>query len=71
MTLGLLTRPSAFFLAITMAVAAFLQHADDPFSGKEKALLYMMVFLLYLIVGSGKYGVDSLLRRRGTGRKLY
>jgi len=66
LALGLLTRPSAFFLAITMAVAAFLRHADDPFSGKEKALLFFVIFLLYLIVGSGKYGVDSLLRRRGT-----
>ena len=64
LAMGLLTRPSAFFLTVTMAVAAFLRHADDPFSGKEKALLYMVSFILFLIVGSGKYGIDYLLRRK-------
>ena len=64
LALGLLTRPSALFLSITMFVAAFLRHADDPFSGKEKALLYMFVFILFLLTGSGEYGTDHVLRRK-------
>jgi putative oxidoreductase len=64
LALGLLTRPSSFFLVFTMAVAAFIRHADDPFSGKEKALLYMMVFLFFLFTGSGKYALDRVLRER-------
>ena len=64
LALGLFTRPSAFFLAMTMCVAAFIRHGDDPFSGKEKALLFLMVFILYLLVGSGKYGLDNYLRKK-------
>ena len=64
LAIGLFTRPSALFLATTMGVAAFIRHADDPFSGKEKALLYFFVFILYLLIGSGRYGADSALRRK-------
>ena len=64
LALGLITRPSALFLSITMFVAAFLRHADDPFSGKEKALLYMFVFFLFLLSGSGRYGIDHILRKK-------
>ena len=64
LAIGLFTRPSAFFLIGTMGVAAFIRHGADPFVNKEKALLYLVVFILFLLVGSGKYGIDSLLRRR-------
>ncbi len=62
--LGLLTRPSAFFLSITMAVAAFLRHGDDPFSGQEKALLYMMIFFMFLFTGAGRFSVDAQIKKR-------
>lgn len=61
---GLITRPSSFLIVITMAVAAFVRHADDPFTTKEKALLFGCVALLFLLVGCGRYGVDALIRRR-------
>lgn len=61
---GLLTRPSAFFIFITMTVAAIMRHANDPFAVKEKALLYGFVALVFLIVGCGKYGLDAVISRR-------
>ena len=61
---GLLTRPSAFFILITMAVAAIMRHASDPFATKEKALLYGFVALVFLTVGCGKYGLDAVISRR-------
>ncbi len=61
---GLMTRPASVFIIITMAVAAFIRHADDPFSMKEKALLFGVVALAFLLIGSGKYGLDAILRRR-------
>ena len=64
LVLGLFTRPAAFFLSFTMFVAAFVRHADDPFGTKEKALLYLIIFLLYLFTGSGKYGIDNAIRKR-------
>lgn len=62
--LGLLTRPGAFFLGVTMLVAGLVQHAADPFGQKEKALLYLAIALAFLLVGSGKYGLDAWVRSR-------
>lgn len=64
LALGLLTRPSSLLILFTMATAAFLAHGDDPFSGKEKALLFGFVALLFLIAGPGRYSIDRLLARK-------
>jgi len=47
-----------------MFVAAFIRHGADPFSGKEKALLFFFISLAFLLIGAGKYGVDTWLRSR-------
>lgn len=60
---GLLTRPSALVIVFNMMVAVLGAHADDPFSGKEKALLFGMIALMFVFVGSGRYGLDALFRR--------
>jgi len=64
MAVGLLTRPAAFFILITMSVAAGLWHAADPFGVKETALLFGFIAFAFLLIGSGKYGIDSVFRRR-------
>ena len=61
--LGLATRPAALFAGVTMAVAAFVRHADDPFSGLEKSFLYLVAFVALLIAGAGRYALDHYLRR--------
>ena len=61
--IGLGTRLASIPLAITMAVAVFIVHASDPIGGKEKALLYLTIYLTLMVVGSGKYSVDYLLTR--------
>jgi putative oxidoreductase len=61
---GLATRLGAGFVAFTMAVAAFGAHAADPFDKKERALLFGAIFLTFVVVGCGRYGVDAALRRR-------
>jgi putative oxidoreductase len=63
LALGLLTRPSSFFIGCTMAVAGFIRHAADPFSGKEKAFLYLVIMLVFLLRGSGRYGIDAWFRK--------
>ena len=57
--LGFFSRISAFMLAFTMAVAAFIQHADDPFGNKEKALLYLVGLVAILLMGGGRYSIDD------------
>ncbi len=58
---GLGTRWATLPLIIVMAVAAFIHHATDPFGGKEKALLFLVIFITLLITGSGKYSLDKKL----------
>lgn len=61
---GLFTRPAAFLIAATMFVAAFINHADDPFGTAEKAYLYLALSLLFMILGSGRFSLDSMVRRK-------
>lgn len=62
-TLGFATRPFALLIGINMGVAAFLMHAEDPFTGKEKALLFFIIALFIFITGAGKYSVDKVINR--------
>jgi putative oxidoreductase len=64
LVLGLFTRPSAFFLSFTMVVAAFMRHADDPFATKEKALLFLVIYIALLFTGSGRFGLDAFLFKK-------
>ncbi|MCO4821897.1 MAG: DoxX family protein, partial [Flavobacteriaceae bacterium] len=56
---GFKTRLAAIPAFITMAVAAFIVHADDGFGTKEKALLYALIFLVIYIAGAGKISIDK------------
>ena len=64
LALGLFTRPAAFFVGITMFVAAFINHAGDPFGNVEKAYLYFAIAVVYMVIGSGKFSLDSWIRRK-------
>ena len=63
LALGLLTRPAAFFVAFTMAVAAFGRHWNDPFSDKELSMVYLAIAFLFLVHGGGKWSLDRILFR--------
>ena len=65
--LGLFTRPVAFILSGTMAVAYFQMHAPGgfwPLQNKgELAAIYSFVFLFLAVAGGGEWSLDRLLRR--------
>ncbi|HEY0679376.1 MAG TPA: DoxX family protein [Chitinophagaceae bacterium] len=61
---GFATRLATIPLIITMLVAVTIIHAADPISGKEVALLYLLVYIVLLFAGSGKYSIDYLLTRK-------
>jgi len=63
-SLGLATRLGALTVSFTMLVAAFGRHMHDPFAKKEMALVYLCGFLLCAAVGSGRYSIDHLIRKR-------
>ena len=62
LALGLLTRPAAAMIAVTMTVAAFGVHAMDPFQKKEMALIYLALSLFFALRGSGRLSVDRYLK---------
>ena len=49
--MGLFTRFTVFPLIITMLVAVFVVHNNDPFAKQEMALLYLFHYLLIFIAG--------------------
>jgi putative oxidoreductase len=57
--IGFKTRWAAVPTVITMAVAAFIVHGADPFGVKEKALLFMVLFITIMLLGPGKYSIDK------------
>ena len=61
---GLFTRLAAIPLAITMSVAAFIVHAQDPFAKQEFALLYLFAFVCLIVAGPGRFSLDAVMRKR-------
>lgn len=55
---GFKTRLATVPLMITMLVAAFYAHWDDPFGDKELSLVYFTAYLGIFISGGGKYSFD-------------
>jgi len=53
--LGYKTKIATIPSIITMLVAAFIVHASDPIDTKEKALLFLAMFITILLAGPGKY----------------
>lgn len=56
---GFLTRPALVFLAVTMAVAVFIVHADDGMTKQELPFLYLAGYICLLFTGPGKFSVDE------------
>jgi len=61
LVLGLFPRVSTAILIINMFVAGIIHHSPDPFAVKEKALLYLVIFVSLFILGAGKYSISELL----------
>ncbi|MEX2580185.1 MAG: DoxX family protein [Verrucomicrobiales bacterium] len=61
--LGLFTRVAVIPLLVTMLVAFFVIHSDDPFKVKELSLLYAISFLALFFTGAGKFSLDGALKR--------
>lgn len=64
LTLGVMTRWVSIPLLVTMLVAAFIHHGADPFSVQEKAVLFAVPYLVFIITGGGRYSLDSLIFKK-------
>lgn len=61
---GLLTRPAALLVTITMAVAVLVRHGGQAFAERELAVLYGVAAVALLLAGGGRFALDSVIRRR-------
>ena len=62
--MGLFTRFTVFPLIITMLVAVFVVHNNDPFAKQEMALLYLFHHLLIFVAGPGNISIDRMISRK-------
>lgn len=63
LAIGLFTRVSSFFIAVTMLVALLGVHRADPFQKQELAFLYLFIALAFMLKGSGDWSIDNFLRK--------
>ena len=66
--IGLMVRPAALMLAVTMLVAIFSVHFVNGLfmsaNGYEFALALLAISVALMISGAGKFSVDKLLEKR-------
>ncbi len=62
--LGLFTRFVSMPLIITMLVAVFMVHGNDPFAKQEMALLYLFHYILIFVAGPGSISIDRMINRK-------
>ncbi len=61
---GLFTRLATIPLMITMLVAIFYAHANDPFGKKEMAVLYLISLITIAVIGPGSFSIDGSFNKR-------
>jgi putative oxidoreductase len=64
LAIGLLTRPAAIVIAITMLIAAILGEAGNSFVERERALLFAIIAIYFVLAGPGRYSVDGWFAAR-------
>ena len=62
--IGYKTKIFTFFPMVTMIIAAFIVHLNDPLIGnkcdnKELPILYLVGFLIIFLMGPGKYSINK------------
>jgi putative oxidoreductase len=62
--IGFATRLVVIPLIINMFVIVFMVHAPDGFEKQELPGLYLLIYVLLLITGSGKYSIDHLIYKK-------
>lgn len=62
-TLGIYTRLALIPIVTGFSIAFFVQHAADPFGYKELSFHYLLVFIILLVAGPGKYTLGTFFRK--------
>jgi putative oxidoreductase len=62
---GFLTRFDCFILIINMAVITFVMGEGKVFGNEQHSFLFLLLFVVFLIQGGGKWSVDYVLFKNG------
>ena len=62
--IGFATRLAVVPLIVTMVIAVFVVHGSQGFQERELAALYLLIYLLLLVTGSGKYSIDHYIYKK-------
>ncbi len=62
--LGLFSRIALGFLIFTMVIAGFVVHGADPFEKQELSLVYLCIYLMLMVFGTGRFSVDHMIEKR-------
>ena len=62
--IGLWTRLALIPLIITMLVAVFIVHINDPLGTKELGIMYLFGYITLFLIGSGNYAVDAIVSKK-------
>jgi putative oxidoreductase len=69
--IGLQTRIAGFLLCMTMLGAIFLQQINQGMWNCLPAMGFLWVSIYAMVLGSGRFGVDYLLSKKGFFKKEY
>ena len=61
---GAFFRVALLPLIFSMCVALFVVHRGQAFAYKELAFIFMIIFLLLLLTGAGRYSLDNIIAVR-------
>lgn len=61
---GFQTRVASFLIMCTMLVAIFMQQINEGLWNCLAAMGFLWIALFYMVLGSGRFGVDYLLTRK-------
>ncbi|MTK54588.1 DoxX family protein [Paludibacter sp.] len=59
--LGLFTRLATLPSIFGMSIAFFVIHAGMPFAAKELAGIYLLLYIIILLMGPGRYSADYII----------
>ncbi len=62
--LGFFTRFISIPLIINMSVAAFGSNPGQITGKGEHAFLFLLIFIAFFFIGSGRWSIDNLIKRR-------
>ena len=62
--LGLFTRWASLAIITITLSGLFIVHISDPAKVQDAPLIYSIVFIALIILGSGKYSMDAVLEKK-------